>query len=221
MEGQTESTPAAEVKPATPPAATAPTVDIEAIKREATEAAKQFAIQSQKEQEKRFAEQQAAERQRIADAVLGTKPSADPNAQALLQLLIETKESAKAEMRAEQEEKEAEARERATAVNAVVKDRPDITSDKDAMLIVRSYLEQQDESIPLKERMVNAVKEYDLFSERKGLGSAQERIAKASSISTTSASQTPNQSAEKTEQQILDEERAEVAALVKAQRKGW
>lgn len=102
----------------------------------------------------------------------------------------------------------------------VFKDRPDIISIEANQELFSLFYAQTDAKESVKERLKTAMKHYDLHKERAGEGSVKDRVAKAASISSASASGTPKETNEnkKSDRELLQEELAERHARRKAQK---
>lgn len=101
-------------------------------------------------------------------------------------LLAAVSAHASQETRREIQEAERVRAERLRASNEVLGKRPDITTNAAAMKMLDTFYDSSDPKKSEKERISEAVKEYDLLMEKNGAASAEERI-NAASVSRASA----------------------------------
>lgn len=189
MEGQPTSDTSTPV--AAPAPAAAPTIDVEAIKAQAAEAARAAA------EESRAAAQQMieAERQRLSAAVLGRPVEREDDISPALQLLLSrpedsltyVKEQAKQEAIEQMTAAMHEARHTEATVSRVFSSRPDITTDQMNISVVRGYLDQTDPSLPLEQRLSQAVNSFDRFMDAKTGSTLQQRLASVAGVSSASS----------------------------------
>lgn len=163
----------------------------------------------------------AEQQKRIAKQISGEDESeTDPVLRALInqprQTLSLVKEQAKEELREEFSRQEAQRERERDAFVKVFSDRPDI--DKDSMSVIRGFLKEVDVDMEPEKRLREAVKQYDLFCESRGLGEAKERIAKASGGSATSPAKSSAESTSKSAAEIEKAELEEIKARQKSQR---
>lgn len=170
------------------PVRSAPAIDVSAIQTQAVEAARQAAIEAAQQTQAQTQEMLEAHRKQVARAY-GFEKEEDEINPALRLLLGNPQESltyvknqakseALAELRQELEEKE----QTKYAVGRVFGSRPDIATDAMNVAVVRGFLDQVDESLPLEDRLRYAVTAYDRFMDQKVGQTAQERIAAAGTV---------------------------------------
>lgn len=178
---QETTTPAAPAAPAQP---VAPALDMAAIQAQAAEAVR-AARESQEATQRAIQE----ERQRMANAILGRveeEPAVDPVLKVLLEnpreALSYVKQQAKQEAVTETLQAFAEHESTKAEVSRVFGTRPDITSDPMNLSVIRGFLDQTDSSLPVGQRLVEAVGAFDRFMDARTGTSMQQRIAAVSTV---------------------------------------
>lgn len=186
-EGQTSSEKTSEIK-----------IDVEAIKAAAVEAAKAAIAEQTKEaatvSKKDLDTAIANYKKELARSITGEKDEEeiDPVLKYLVnspkETLLTVKEQAKAEALAEIRGQIAQEKQDIAAYNSVFGERPDIDLKGPEMKVIGALIKDTDEGLSTEERAKEALKQYDLMMEARGLGDAKKRIAEASSSVRASAS---------------------------------
>jgi len=106
-----------------------------------------------------------------------------------------------------------------TAGREVLSDRPDVINDKANQELFSLFYSQTENSKDTRSRLKEALNKYDLHMEKRGEGTVKDRISKATTISSASASSsgTPKDK-KKTTSEILNEEMQQRLSRRKAQR---
>ncbi len=195
---------------------------IEAVAKEAAAAAAAAAAASGAVKKEDLDKALESQRLSIARTIAGDNGVEEDPLKALLlespsEVLLEIKRRAKDE--AVQEIRQISAQETAlrdenlAAINSVLGERPDI--EKADLRIVKGFMDGLSEDMPAEERLREAVKQFDLWCEQRGLGDSKERIAKASS---TKSSVSAGQPQPKSHEDILREEVEETRRQEQAKR---
>lgn len=168
----------------------APVVDVEAIKAAAIEAARAAVAESQKEaatvSKKDLDNAIATYKKDLARTIGGEKEddAVDPVLSYLVNSPRETlntvKEQAKKEALDEIRGQMTREREDVAAYNKVFSQRPDVDLQGPEMKVIAALIKDVDESLSTEERATEALKQYDLMLEARGLGDSKKRIAEAS-----------------------------------------
>jgi hypothetical protein len=87
-----------------------------------------------------------------------------------------TRDITKRELADEMATREAEQAEDRLVARELLKDRPDITGSDESIEVLNLYFERSDPKKSKKERMAEAIRKHDLFMEKSGAGSKDERV---------------------------------------------
>lgn len=184
---------------------------------------------SQQETQRLLAEQQ----RRLVSAISGEEDSEGKKTRLLesfledpTKLLHRVKEVTKEEIRAEMEEIEAAREEKSRAQREIamasveaLESRPDIKTNKEAKKLLDAFFNQTDSKLPPKDRIEQAVRDYDLMMERIDGKKPEERIRAATSVQTSSSPSTQVQPelsvAERNRIAVEDEMKARMEAFKK------
>lgn len=221
--------------PTTEPTKTPEVPSLDTIKTQAAEAAKAAVLEvlaSQKKEVESVTKDDikkilSDQRKEIANSIAGvTEDEADPVLTAFIKnpkdVLALLKEMTLDEAKSYVNGVFGQHLENRAAGQEVLAKRPDIYGTEENKELFELFFKTTDDKKSTKERLTDAVTQYDLHMEKRGAGDSKTRIAQAGSISSASASSSKDAPAGKksgkTEAELLNEELAGRRTRAKAQR---
>lgn len=112
----------------------------------------------------------------------------------------------------------AQEREFNSAYTELFQERPDLASSKANLKLVDTFYKNADPQKPIRDRVKEAVREFDLLMEEQGLGDSKSRIAKASTVTSASAGSSQPQATKQSETELLKQEQDERQARFRKSR---